>query len=455
VAAHISNAVEGDSMIVGKTLREQFEQLILKPLERLKPSLTQTVVLVIDALDECDRDEDIRAIIHLISLGRSLRSVRLRAFLTSRPELPVRLGFKSIHGKYQDLVLHEIPKPIISHDIAAFLNYELARIKEDYNNITPSELQLSEGWPGSQSMDALVHMAVPLFIFAATVCRFIGDPAWSDPAGQLAKILEYQERFPESELDKLDATYRPILDQLTVGSGSAQNSLIEEFQMVVGAIVLLAEPLSISSLAGLLEISKSVISRRLVTLHSVLSVPESIYGPVRLFHLSFRDFLVDPAKRENSPFWISEEATHEKIAMRCLRLLSSGSYLKEDICGLKISGAARVHVPVIKIHAALPAHIRYACSYWVYHLEKSGSNITDDHEAMEFFEKYFLYWLEALSLLGKISGSISMIRSLQKLVQVSTQVKQSFIRRLTIVFTMYRQAVSRQTPSCKMQSGSS
>jgi hypothetical protein len=230
VAAHISNAVEGDSMIVGKTLREQFEQLILKPLERLKPSLTQTVVLVIDALDECDRDEDIGAIIHLISLGRSLRSVRLRAFLTSRLELPVRLGFKSIHGKYQDLVLHEIPKPIISHDIAAFLNYELARIKEDYNNITPSELQLSEGWPGSQSMDALVHMAVPLFIFAATVCRFIGDPAWSDPAGQLAKILEYQERFPESELDKLDATYRPILDQLTVGLGQLRTLSLKSFR---------------------------------------------------------------------------------------------------------------------------------------------------------------------------------------------------------------------------------
>jgi hypothetical protein len=229
IASHISNAVDGDPMIVNKTLRAQFEKLILKPLESLKPSITRTVVLVIDALDECDRDDDIRVFIHLISLGRSLESVQLRAFLTSRPELPVRLGFKSIHGKYQDLILHEIPKPIISHDIAAFLNYELTRIKEDYNNITPSELQLSEGWPGSQSMDALVHMAVPLFIFAATVCRFIGDPAWSDPAGQLAKILEYQDRFPESELDKLDATYRPILDQLNVGLSQLRTLSLKSF----------------------------------------------------------------------------------------------------------------------------------------------------------------------------------------------------------------------------------
>jgi hypothetical protein len=438
-------------MIVGKTLREQFEQLILKSLESLKSTVTRTVVLVIDALDECDRDDDVRVIIHLISLGRSLQSVRLRAFLTSRPELPVRLGFKSIYGKYQDLTLHEIPKPIISHDIAAFWNHELTRIKEDYNNITPSELQLSEDWPRSQSVDILVQMAVPRFIFAATVCRFIGDRAWSDPAGQLAKILEYLERSPESELDKLDATYRPILDQLTVGSESAQNTLIEEFRMAVGAIVLLAEPLSISSLAGLLEISKLVISRRLVSLHSVLSVAESIDALVRLLHLLFQHFLVDPVKRENSPFWISEEATHEMIGMRCLRLLSSGDYLKEDICGLEIPGAARAHVPVAAIHSALPTHIRYACLYWVYHLEKSGSETTDDREVMEFLGKYFLHCLEALSLLGKISESTSKIRSLQKLVQVSMQVKQAFIRRLTMEFTTYRQAVSRQAPSCQMQ----
>lgn len=239
LATDISNSLDSDPLIVGKSLREQFEQLVLKPLEKLKSNVKRTVVLVIDALDECDRDDDIRVIIHLISLGRNLESVRLRAFMTSRPELPVRLGFRSIQGKYQDLILHEIPRPIISQDIAAFLDYELTRIREDYNNITLSELQLSGDWPGIRNLDALVQMAVPLFIFAATVCRFIGDRAWSDPAGQLAKILEYQTRSPGSEIDKLDATYRPILDQLSVGSESAQRSLVQEFRIVVVLEVLL------------------------------------------------------------------------------------------------------------------------------------------------------------------------------------------------------------------------
>lgn len=54
--------------------------------------------------------------------------MRARAFVTSRPDLPIRLGFNDIKGKYQDLALHEIPKPIIEHDILVFLDYQLAKI---------------------------------------------------------------------------------------------------------------------------------------------------------------------------------------------------------------------------------------------------------------------------------------------------------------------------------------
>ena len=58
-------------------------------------------------------------------------------------------------------------------------------------------------------------MAVPLFIFAATVCRFVGDPRGSwDPEGRLATVLKYQTI---SQASKLDRTYLPVLEQLVVG----------------------------------------------------------------------------------------------------------------------------------------------------------------------------------------------------------------------------------------------
>lgn len=261
-------------------------------------------------------------------------------------------------------------------------------------------------------------MAVPLFIFAATVCRFIGDRVWSDPAGQLAKILEYRSRTRQSEIDKLDATYLPILDQLVVGTEAAKRCLVDEFRTVVGSIVLLAEPLSASSLARLLGIPRNVMDRRLMSLHSVLSIPASTESPIRMFHLSFRDFLVDSDKCGTNSFWIDESATHERIMTRCLELLSSNGHLRKDICNLKIPGMAHADIQPAVIDLYLPADDRYACLHWADHAEQGSVRITNNHQVYLFLKRHFLHWLEALSLLGKISESISMIKSLQALISV-------------------------------------
>ncbi|KXX73876.1 Vegetative incompatibility protein HET-E-1 [Madurella mycetomatis] len=362
LAGHIRAAIDADpTIITGKALREQFEKLILKPMEKLKGNTgdAKKMVLVIDALDECERDDDIRVIIHLLSHATTLSSVQLKAFLTSRPELPIRLGFSDIKGKYQDLVLHEIPKPIIEHDIAAFLAFELARIRNDYNARFPTGRQLPPDWPGPQTVHALAQMAVPLFIFAATVCRFIQEPG-CNPRRQLDKVLQYQSRAYQSETDKLDATYRPVLDRLLVGSKTPKSSLVDEFRIVVGSIVLLAEPLTIRSLACLLDVPEDIVVHRLELLHSVINVPTSVEAPVRIFHLSFRDFLVDPDKRDTNPFWVDEKASHERIATSCIELLDR--HLKEDICDLRMPGAARADVKLAVVHLRLPAEVRWnAC----------------------------------------------------------------------------------------------
>jgi hypothetical protein len=46
----------------------------------------------------------------------------------------------------------------------------------------------------------IVDMAVPLFIFAATVCRFAGDPRWN-PQKRLSTILQYQNTSQASKFD--------------------------------------------------------------------------------------------------------------------------------------------------------------------------------------------------------------------------------------------------------------
>lgn len=426
MAPFVREAIDTDPAITSKILEEQFDKLVLEPLEKLteESDNSKPIVIVVDALDECE-NRDVRVIVKVLSKAKSLTSVKLRIFVTSRPELLIRLGFGDIKGKYQDMVLHEIPEPIIEHDIEAFLDDEFVNIRSDYNSTCPRDLQLPSDWPGEKVIQALVHMAIPLFIFAATVCRFIKDEARFDPAGQLKKVLDYQTNADDSELDNLDATYAPVLNQLLAGStGNQRGRRVEEFRELVGPIVLLAEPLSVSSLSRLFDIAPAIIFGRLNCLHSVLCIPSNTDAPVRMFHLSFRDFVVDPAKRTTNELWVDELECHKEIADRCLRLLDSEDHrcdrdhLRRDICNLRMPGKARIEVDTETIRKSLPPHIQYACLYWVYHLKQSNDRVRDGDRVHLFLKRHFLHWLEALSLIGKISESIATIGSLHSLLAV-------------------------------------
>ncbi|KAJ5255842.1 hypothetical protein N7505_010993 [Penicillium chrysogenum] len=282
----VHKALHDDPDIISKSLREQFEKLLLQPLLDLDQlgRQPQTAVIVIDALDECEHDQDVRNIIRLLALLQKAKSVRLRIFLTSRPELPISLGFSEIaaHG-YQDLALHEIPEEVTEHDIHLFLQDRFARIKHDRN--------ISQDWPGDDVIQKLVTMSVPLFISAATVCRYIENAKWESKL-RLAELLTDQAKY----ISKMDKTYLPILTRLLddqESDESEQQQLLQEFQDIVGVIILLADPLSINALSLFLEIGADQISNRLDLFRSVLSIPGDRDRPVRILHLSFRDFLGD------------------------------------------------------------------------------------------------------------------------------------------------------------------
>lgn len=87
----IRNAIDTDPAISEKALKEQFEKLILQPLSRMQEVSLQAsrIVIVVDALDECEREKDIRTILLLLSQSRDVASVCLRIFVTSRLELPI------------------------------------------------------------------------------------------------------------------------------------------------------------------------------------------------------------------------------------------------------------------------------------------------------------------------------------------------------------------------------
>ena len=416
IARHVKEAIDIDPAIFRKAMREQFDRLILQPLLKIPSDAwkKQPVLIIVDALDECDQENDIKLIIRLFSQARNMQSVRLKILLTSRPELPIRLGFTQIKGKYQDLILHEMPEPIIERDISAFLEHELAIIRYKYNSSVPEGRQLAGDWPSQANIQTLVNIAIPLFIFAATVCRFIADRKIGTPDKQLKKVL-----LPRtgSQLSQLGATYLPVLDSMIIDVSSVEREeILQQFRNIIGPLVILSSPLSTSALARLLDLPRDDIDGRLDLLHSVLCVPSSVDEPVRLLHLSFRDFLLDPTMRTENEFWIDKEQTHRELAANCLRVMGC---LRQDICQLKAPGTERSTVDPREINTYLPPEVQYACLYWVDHIQGAGNHDGDCEQVYDFLKCHFLHWIESLSLIGRAWESPHIIKALESLYKVS------------------------------------
>jgi type II secretory pathway predicted ATPase ExeA len=407
---YIQQAVCEDPAIAAKGMTDQFKKLLLQPLLSLKPCdlSIRTVLIVIDALDECDDNDEIRLILQLLPQLQKSSTVRLRVFLTSRPELPLRLGIKKLaNHEHKDLILHEISEEVVRRDISLFLNHRLSEIRAEREPPLPMD------WPGGTNFQKLVTLSVPLFIFAATICRIFKDPDW-DPIDSLTEIVT--QRNDESRLGRI---YLPVLHRLLNRKSEKQKKqLVQEFHQVVGAIVILKSPLSVISLSRLLGLPERLVYLRLNALHSVLRVPNDETLPVQLFHLSFREFLLDPATCEISPFWVNNKEIHLNLTARCLLTCQK---LRKNMCELPSDGAESSKNASQTVDHYLPPELQYACRYWAHHLVQCTDLDDVIRDTLFFLQRHFLHWVEAMILLGlagEVEGIIDLFQSVA-LVNVS------------------------------------
>ncbi|KAJ6070586.1 hypothetical protein N7467_011905 [Penicillium canescens] len=400
----VQKALSDEPDIVSSSLKEQFEKLLLQPMLGIKSlgTSTPTIVIVIDALDESEQDEEMRIVLKLLTQLRKIKPLRLRVFVTSRPEWPILQEFSKITShEHEDLILHEVAEPVIQHDISLFLEHRLSEVQKARS--------LPIGWPGDIRFQNLVHLSVPLFIFAATACRLLEDPHW-DPDASLAEVLAHQ-----NDGSKFHATYLPVLDRLLRGQEKRrERQLIQEFHEIVGIIVMLESPLSVASLSTFLHLPKEIICRRLSPLHSVLNIPSDLNRPIRSFHLSFRDFLLDPETRNKTPFGLDEKEMHYRLAEQCLLMCQN---LRKNICGLQSDGTHRAEIDQQTIDGYFPAELRYSCRYWAHHTAQCIELSDIKPKAFSFLQEHFLHWVEAMSLLGLISEVVDIINLLQSAIQ--------------------------------------
>ncbi|KAI4117747.1 MAG: hypothetical protein LQ345_002096 [Seirophora villosa] len=400
--------------------REQYEKLLVEPLRGLLHPTHDRVqfYVIMDALDECEEERDLRMLLNLMAKTDDLPQLGLKILVTSRPELSIRHGFDEIPSIFhRNLALQDVPRSVVDRDIRTYLSHELKNVQRDFN--------LPADWPVKQDLDTLASKAGGLFIFAATACRYVGGSPQARPDSRLKQICETvaPNKLMTEELDQM---YTIILQNSSKGryTPEERKDAQERFRHIVGSIVSLLSPLPMFQLFNLLKgpqiQSQAELEGTLRTLHAVIHVPNDSNAPVQPLHLSFRDFLFDPNRCFDRHFWVEERDVHRDLVADCLRLLSSS--LSRNICSLPSPGTLKSEVDPAHVEAALSPAIQYACRHWAEHARK-GEMVVDDHGIIhEFLQTHLLDWLKCMSLMGMITEAISSLLKIVDLTNVSENI---------------------------------
>ncbi|RXW13823.1 hypothetical protein EST38_g12031 [Candolleomyces aberdarensis] len=270
-------------------------------------------------------------------------------------------------------------------------------LTQQFNLLVAKPLQ-----PAEEDKAKLAQLSGKLFIYASTAVKFILDQQHLDPKGQLESLLELQPDS-SSPLSQLDGLYFYVLHSAKPVK-NAENWL-RPFQIIVGAILVLQTPLSVMSLARLLDQQEGTIKATLGNLHSILAPSgEGSALTYKVHHKSFPDFITGPSCP--SEFQIIEEEHHLDLAKCCLQVMSR--QLKFNICQVPVPSVDQFKDLDDLLKEGLSTEhitqeLQYALCYWASHLSKAKGMDSDLMALLDQFSKeHLMHWLEGLAWIKQL-----------------------------------------------------
>ena len=178
------------------------------------------------------------------------------------------------------LRLHDVKHFLVDSDIKLFLRTQLTNIGYTQSNCNFTE-----------DIDILCEKAVGLSIYASTLVKFIGSECHL-PTERLALITSLSQSTIYERKSGIDLLYTKALEQAFCDMDLDEQEFYSHFQSIMGAVLLVFNPLQVKTLSALLRASD--ISITLHPLHSVPLFPDNETNPIQVFHKSFPNFLMDP-----------------------------------------------------------------------------------------------------------------------------------------------------------------
>jgi hypothetical protein len=362
-----------DPTILTANNETQLRKLILDPISQTQADLPERLVIIIDALDECD-DDIITDIVELLvatleTYDTSVR-IRLRFLVTSRPEQHLLEFFTKLHTPSFDL--SAVDPAERENDIHIFLGDRL-------RNISTSAPDWQEK-PKEEDIRLLAQISGGVFVAARIAVDFVAFG--ESPSSQLQKL----HRLPH--ISGLDIVYQLVLD-----TALQEESASDILQPIIGTVILSFTPLSRQALSNLLHMEIDRLNHLLDALRAVIHVREG--DEVYPIHASLRDFLTYRDRCTDPRIFIHPAQHHSIISRACFDRMES-ILQRPDLRSICRDGKT-----------LLPDDLTYVSRYWARHLAESNLDQLLVDRLHDFASDHLLYWIESLSLIDDLDLGIS------------------------------------------------
>ncbi|CAE6470438.1 unnamed protein product [Rhizoctonia solani] len=360
---------------------KQFEILLNDPMLSSKKAMPHNVVVVIDALDECDDVYSVRLLLDV--LLKFSQSLPLKFFVASRPEHIIRDRMMSKGGSSRTMVhLHDIEESIVEGDIKKYLLEALSPMQPP---------------PSLEQIELLAKRSRNLFIYAATVVRYIypeGIPVNSTTRLQSILVaVGTPETTVRNRYKDLDRLYTTVLS--AAFNENLDNDEQDYMRSVLRAVVCAQEPLVATTIASLAILTEDQVWTALQSLRSVVHVPED-HSRISTLHASFPEYMLD--KSRSMKFCCDPSKSNEALVHQCFEVMKSE--LRFNICNLESSYLIDEQVEDMKtrITRFISPSVSYACRYWSAHLLLSPAVDNTRNMLLDLLHSRLLFWMEVLSL---------------------------------------------------------
>ncbi|KAG8719949.1 hypothetical protein FRC09_010354 [Ceratobasidium sp. 395] len=426
----VAATIKDDGTLCSASSSMQYEKLIRDPFR--KQDLSQaatTLVLVVDALDECGPKELRQQLLEQLWKMSKL-ATWLKVIITSRPDPDIVQNLKQLSGNVE-LSAYNVHEYNASEDILVFVQSRLQ--SSDAAQELPEDAgpQLRAGAEG-------------LFIWAKTACDLVLNS--HNPSASMKVLLDKPGSVSMSALDRLYAT------SIEASFKEEAKTNEQDVRRCLGAIITCSTrtPLSADGLCFLLgdRIQGSVLRSVVSSLKSVLYVDDERDGAIRIYHPSFLDYITNSAR--SGEYYVDVKIWNAELAECCLQTMVRG--LKFNICHLETS--FRFNRDVENLHQKTASFIDdrlyYSVLHWISHLTSSGEHNPHSRSGRLLDQLFggpkILFWIEALSLIGKIDLALPNIRDLRYWLTHQNLQHTEMIRDLERFIYIFYDAISESTP---------